>query len=429
MARPWIAKGGAVFHNQDQGKTDFKAGQSPGRDAQREESEGSSARIGLPALDPEEVRRFHENALVADIHAHPSLKTFLFGKELDRAYKAPPYQFPFTLRTNIPSLKAGSVNVMLATTHLPERDLRGDAWPLKIVAKFWKKLDRIFKEPADSLTRESLQGFEDAVAAAAKRSGEFVRVVKSHAELQQCLAEKKLAMIHAIEGAHSLNGKLENVEDFFKRGVCMLTIAHFYDNELTGSAGGIPKDLWLKKIGILKKPFHPEQGLTDFGRDVIQKMIELGMLIDLVHTSPVGRAEIVELNKNRRPLIMSHTGVRKYMDDPLNVSDGEIRAIADSGGVVGVIAMNHWLIGKDGKDGIDFMVRTVEHIANVGGEDCLALGSDFDGFTNPPNDLKEPADLPKFTAALLKRFPPRVVEKALGGNFMRALKAGWDKYQ
>ena len=398
------------------------------RSKEREEGLRAERADNVIDLSKEEIQALHEKSIVCDIHAHPPLKTFLFKKELDKVYKASSFQNPFTLRSNLPSLRAGSVNIVLATTHIPEKDLRADAWPLRGIAKLWKKLDHIFTAPDDQLTFESIDEFEEAVAKTSEKSDEFLRITKSHTELHDALAEGKLALLHAVEGGHSLNGKIENLDKLFERGVCMLTLAHFYDNDITGSAGGIPEDLWIKKLGILRKAPSVDKGLSEFGRDVVERMFEIGMLIDLVHTSPVGRSEIVEINSKKRPLIISHTGVQAIMPDPLNVSDDEIRAVADTGGVIGVIAMNHWLIGKDGKDGLQFMVDTAKHLVNVGGEDILAFGSDFDGFTNPPNDFKEPADFPKLTAALSKKFSPRVIEKALGGNFLRALKAGWDRY-
>ncbi|MFH1050401.1 MAG: membrane dipeptidase, partial [bacterium] len=132
-----------------------------------------------------------------------------------------------------------------------------------------------------------------------------------------------------------------------------------------------------------------------------------------------------------KPLIFSHVGVQKYNWHPMNPNDEEIKIIADSGGVIGVIFMNHWLSRYSTKrdNGIENLAKTIEHLVKTGGVDCVAIGTDFDGFTDPPDDLKDISELPKLIQYLskLNGISENDIEKIMGGNAMRLLKEGWGK--
>jgi membrane dipeptidase len=115
----------------------------------------------------------------------------------------------------------------------------------------------------------------------------------------------------------------------------------------------------------------------------------------------------------------------------MNPTPDEVRRIADTGGVIGVIAMGYWLTGGEGReegqrgreeDGVGAMVATMRALADQGGIDVVAIGTDFDGFTDPPDDLPDPASLPRLTEALLAAgFSEPDVEKILGSNAMRVV--------
>lgn len=206
----------------------------------------------------------------------------------------------------------------------------------------------------------------------------------------------------------------------------MLTLVHFYANELAYPVDGVPPG--MKFLGCFRSPKDLDRGLADLGPPVIEEMVRLGVLVDMTHCTPVARREVLDLVGNRRPVLMSHVGVAALKADPMNPTDAEIRAIAESGGVVGVIAMNYWLSDRHQPEGIDLMVSTIEHLRRLGGSDVVALGSDFDGFTDPPDDLREPAELPRLAGALRDAgYGASEMEKFLGGNFLRALNDGWGR--
>ncbi|UCG23372.1 MAG: membrane dipeptidase, partial [Chloroflexota bacterium] len=125
-----------------------------------------------------------------------------------------------------------------------------------------------------------------------------------------------------------------------------------------------------------------------------------------------------------------------------NLEDWEIKWIADHGGIVGVIFMNYWLQPHQGKQGLNYISRTIEHVIEVGGgkpkgEDVIAIGTDFDGFTDPPDELAHYGQLPQLTKRLMAeylsagqngdKYPDYLIEKILGENALRVLLKGWGK--
>jgi membrane dipeptidase len=189
-----------------------------------------------------------------------------------------------------------------------------------------------------------------------------------------------------------------------------------------------------KHLGCFRSPKDLAASLTPMGRDVVDEMLRLGMLVDLTHCTPPARAAVLDRVGTRRPVVMSHVGAGSINPNPMNPTPDEVRRIAETGGVVGVIAMGYWLTGRAegqrGRDagGIGAMVATVRALADQGGIDAVALGTDFDGFTDPPDDLPDPSHLPRLEEALLAGgFTGAEVEKVLGGNAMRVLTDGWQR--
>lgn len=376
-------------------------------------------------VSEQQSTRFHQQTSVIDLHVHPSLKTFLFDKKLSKRYRTGGAWNPLAMRVDLPKIKSGGVNAILSSVYLPERKMIEDCGILNLLSKILGKKFRSLKygDPF-RVTMDIIEHFEKAVDRAVSKGWKQVEIARSASELNQILAEGKIAIVHSIEGAHSLAGKLENVEKFFRKGVCLLTLAHFYQNEVTHTVGGIPED--KKFLGCFKNTVEQTGGLTEFGRKAVQEMFRLGMIVDLTHCTPAARQEVYQLNTANRPLVFSHVGVHQQNPVSMNPDDDEIKIIADTGGVIGVLFMNFWLSPQHQKNGLDLIVHTIWHLKNVGGIDCVAIGSDFDGFTDPPDDIKDISQMPRLTHALLNAgFSQTEVEKILGGNVLRLLQNGW----
>jgi membrane dipeptidase len=182
----------------------------------------------------------------------------------------------------------------------------------------------------------------------------------------------------------------------------------------------------MRRFGCFKQAKDLDLGLGPIGPAVIEEMVRLGMVVDLTHCTPKARRQAWEICGSRRPLIFSHVGVQPLADDPMSPTEDEIRRIAATGGVIAVIFMNSWLGEHRSKNGLDAIVATIRAITNLGGIDTVAIGSDFDGFTDPPDDLADISQMPKLTEALLDAgFGDAEIEKILGLNMERVLRDGW----
>jgi membrane dipeptidase len=368
--------------------------------------------------------------MVIDLHVHPSLKIFLFDKKLYRKYPAGGAWNPFSMRVSLPRLQAGGARAIVTSVYLPEPKMIRDCFlmgaTLWVMSLFNRKFRIMKKENPFRATVEILNHFEHAVAKAQKKGWTDLKLVRSVPEFRQALDEKKLTLIHAVEGAHSLNGEIANLQELFNRGVCMLTLAHFYQNEVTQTVGGIPSD--KKFIGCFKNEAIQQGGLSEFGHEVVQEMFRLGMIVDLTHCTPKAREEVFEINNNQRPLVFSHTGVSTMNSHPMNPTDEEIKMVAECGGIIGTIFMNHWLAPGEPKNGLNLLVKTIRHVVNNGGIESVAIGSDFDGFTDPPDDIKNAAQYPKLATELEKSgFTSDDIEKIFVGNARRLIESGWGK--
>lgn len=229
---------------------------------------------------------------------------------------------------------------------------------------------------------------------------EFI-VVKTRKDLKHLIeahkANKKVIGGYlGIEGAHCLEGKIENLDKIYDEGVRMIGLTHFFDNELGGSAHGISKD-----------------GLTDFGRQVIARMDELGMIIDVAHASPAMIDDI--LDQTNHPIVVSHTGVRGTVDNVRNLSDDHVKRIAANGGLIGV-AYFKGAVNTPLTEGI---VESMKYIKSIAGVECIALGSDYDGAMTAPFDV---TGLPLLVEELMKEgFTEDEIRAIMGGNMKKYL--------
>lgn len=412
-------------------------------------------------------QQLHDEAVVVDLHAHPSMKMALFRRNLARRYRvAPPGFWPFSMRTNFDKLATGGVDVLLSAIMAPEKPLLEDMPLLKLMQftsrQVWQDLvEQTYFAASQTILRE----FEQQVAdynLGSPRPKRPVRVAHSVAELDAVVAQGStgpIAIVHTLEGAHALEGAvcqrqagngsggweraardeiLSNLDSFFAQGVASITLAHFYPNRVVYPCFPFPETvLSLARWRRVVSSFDLSAGLTSIGEEVVERMLDLGMLIDLTHCTPVARARVYEIVKSRNKqaaVIATHVGVRALKPSPYCLEDWELRWIADHGGVVGVIFMNYWL-GAHDRLGLDLIVETIDHIVDVAGIDSVGIGTDFDGFTDPPDDVVDATQMPRLTQHLLgqtrmgseRRYPAEVVKQILGGNALRVLRAGWGR--
>lgn len=194
-----------------------------------------------------------------------------------------------------------------------------------------------------------------------KKNSDEIVLATNYEEIMKNQSEGKLTALLSIEEGAVLEGKLENLKKFYDLGVRMMTISWNHVNELS-----FPHN----------KVEYREKGLTDFGREVVHKMNELGMLVDVSHISDGGFYEIAKISS--KPIIATHSNSRAMMNHSRNLTDDMIKVLANKGGVTG-INFFHLFLSDKSESKLEDMVRHIKHIVNVGGIDVVSLGSDFDG--------------------------------------------------
>jgi membrane dipeptidase len=246
--------------------------------------------------------------------------------------------------------------------------------------------------------REQIDILDEAIA----RRPADLRLVKTAEELEVCARDGAIGALLGIEGAHALEGSLDRVGAFAQRGLRYLGFLHFSANEAGYPAYGPGR--------------RDAQGLTPWGFELVGCCEAAGVLVDLSHINRRGFLDACSVAT--RPPIVSHTGVLGVYEHWRNIDDAQLRAVADLGGVVGVVFYPRYL----GGDGLEPVVRHFLHILDVVGEDTPALGSDWDGFIVPTRELSDPRGLPLLTDALLRAgVPERVIAKILRQNVLRVL--------
>jgi membrane dipeptidase len=370
------------------------------------------------------IARLHREAPLTDTHAHPAMKAYLFRRNLWRHYRSSAVLSPFASRTDFHRLERGGVGVVWSANYIPERQLLEDCFLLRVISALLLPGHRKITtgHPFDRLL-EMMDAMEHEIA----RRPDRVELAKSAADLRRIREAGKIAIVHTLEGAHMLDRDPERLDVLADRGVAMITLAHFYDNGFVAHVDGMPEDLWLRKLCTFQFGAGGTPPLTDLGRELLRKMVERRMLVDVTHCTPAARAEVYAELGGSVPLLATHIGVAQLRNDPYNLTDDELREIAASGGAVGVIFMTYWLSPDEPKYGLEMIWKTIEHVHDVTGSwDHLMLGTDFDGFTDPPDDVRDASELPKVTQMLLDRgVAEDDVMKILGGNATRVLEVGW----
>jgi membrane dipeptidase len=272
---------------------------------------------------------------------------------------------------------------------------------------------------------------------------------KNYHELEFALNEGKFCGIMGAEGGKMIEGSIDNLQILYNRGVRYLGLTWNTSNEIAVSA----KDEYEKSI---------KSGLTEFGKNVVKKMNEIGMIIDVSHLSESAFWDVVSLSTS--PIIASHSNCYTLAPHYRNLTDDQIKAIANSGGYIGInfyykfivpnanqneitniqskfknysnklddsdlIAFNEqryeFMLNNSSNAGvsIDKLIDHIDYIVKLAGIDYVGLGSDFDGSITTVNELYDATCYPVLTKKLSERgYKDDEIKKILGGNFIRVFK-------
>ena len=367
---------------------------------------------------------------VVDLHAHPALKSCLFKTRFWNAHHPPAGYFPLTMCVDVDALLHGGVKTFVCATYVPERTLFKDVWPLGVLAAVHPRTKHIATAPMDQLTREGLDAAEDMIADTRRLRGDVIEVARTHSDVERITKQGKICMLHAVEGAHHLGGSLDGVDYLYERGVCLMVVPHLYPNEAGGCVDLLSGCKLARWFGCFRPKYQDASGLSAWGHELVEKLLDVGIIVDPTHGTRELRKQMIALARKhpkRRPVVMSHVYLPTSRQSPKAPDSDEIRAIADTGGVIGIMMAQYPGPGRRGLTGIEVVMQTIDHLVRYGGEDVVAIGSDFDGFTSVPKDLKSPRGYANLRQAMLGRYSESQVAKFLSGNAERVLRAGWGR--
>lgn len=233
------------------------------------------------------------------------------------------------------------------------------------------------------------------------------------------IKENNINALLTVEGGGAIEGDPRKLEALYARGVRMMTLVWNEPNKLGYPA--FPDYRGLTAGNLAER--ETAQGLTETGREIVERMAELKMLADVSHGSDKLFEDVAEICARKGvPFVASHSGANAVHSCARNLTDFQIRALADCGGVVGLVFCADFLSHDNSREGQRAaLLAHAKHILSVGGEDVLSIGSDFDGM--PPNPyIKGPADMPRLLEDLERAFGARAAEKIASKNFLRVFK-------
>lgn len=234
------------------------------------------------------------------------------------------------------------------------------------------------------------------------RSRKFIDLVTSKEHLRKLGMSKKTHGILAIEGGEVLCGDIRILNILFTLGVRSICLTWNQRNEIADGC-------WESGTG---------GGLTSFGIKVVNRMNELGMIIDVSHMSEAGFWSVIDTSQ--APIIVSHGNCKTICNHARNLNDNQIKALAQKEGVVGITFVPEFLTASSAS--IEDVLNHIEYVINLVGPDYVGIGSDFDGVDKLPIGLEEVSKIPDIAEGLFKRgYKEQDVRKIMGGNFLRIL--------
>lgn len=334
----------------------------------------------------------HRKLFIADLHADP----LLWNRDLNERASVGHIDVPRLIEGNVGLQVFGVVTKTPRKMNVDRNDDSTDSISLLFAAQrrppnTWVSLKARALHQASELRR--LSEASSRRLSLVRTRGELDAFVKARAD-----KPATVGALLSLEGLHALEGDAAAVDRLFDAGFRMLGLAHFFDNDFSGSAHGVKK-----------------AGLSETGRALVARMESLGITIDLAHASSAAFDDVLALAK--KPVVVSHTGVKGTCDNNRNLTDAQLRRLAKNGGVAGI---GYWKTATCGTDA-KAIAKAIRHAVKVAGVDHVGLGSDFDGAVATPFDA---AGLVELTDALLASgLDEQAIGKVMGGNVLRVLRA------
>lgn len=325
-----------------------------------------------------QAKHLHKTAIILDSHCDTPMfftndskaNATMFGTRSDKVL------------VNLPKMTEGRLDASIMVAYLPQGERTPEAYKA-VTAK----------------TNRLLTQIKEIVGANSDRVG----LAETAEDILHLKAQGKKAILRGIENGYAIGRDLSLLQHFKRRGIVYMTLCHNGDNDICDSARGNAE----------------HGGLSPFGREVVQEMNRLGILVDMSHAAESSFYDALELS--HVPIVCSHSSARALCDHPRNLTDDQMRALAKHGGVAQTTVYQGFL-RKEGEASIVDAIEHLCHAVRIMGVEHVGLGTDFDGDGGVPG-LADASEIINFTRHLLLRhFSEQDIRLIMGGNFLRVMK-------
>ena len=320
-----------------------------------------------------EAKRLHNRILTLDSHCDTPM---FFDQQIDFASRDP------KILVDLHKMTEGHLDATIMVAYLKQLELTDEA-----LLAATAKADRILNE----------------IEAMVAKSCSYVDIAYTPADLYRLKSEGKKAIMLGIENGYAIGNDISNIERFRNWGVVYMTLCHNGNNQLCGSARYNDEGL----------------GVNAFGEQVIKEMNRVGMMVDISHA---GEQTFYDaLNISSKPIVASHSSARALCNHPRNLTDDQLKALADKGGVAQVTLYSGFL-KEQGMATIQDAIDHLNHMVNIMGIEHVGIGTDFDG-DGGITGCASASELINFTRCLLKeRYSEEDIRRIWGGNFLRVME-------
>ena len=320
-----------------------------------------------------EAKRLHNRILTLDSHCDTPM---FFDQQIDFASRDP------KILVDLHKMTEGHLDATIMVAYLKQLELTDEA-----LLAATAKADRILNE----------------IEAMVAKSCSYVDIAYTPADLYRLKSEGKKAIMLGIENGYAIGNDISNIERFRNRGVVYMTLCHNGNNQLCGSARFNDEGL----------------GVNAFGEQVIKEMNRVGMMVDISHAGE--RTFYDALNISSKPIVASHSSARALCNHPRNLTDDQLKALADKRGVAQVTLYSGFL-KEQGMATIQDAIDHLNHMVNIMGIEHVGIGTDFDG-DGGITGCASASELINFTRCLLKeRYSEEDIRRIWGGNFLRVME-------
>ena len=320
-----------------------------------------------------EAKRLHSRILSLDSHCDTPM---FFDQQIDFASRDP------KILVDLHKMTEGHLDATIMVAYLQQLGLSDEDLQAATA-----KADRILNE----------------IEAMVAKSNPYVNIAYTPADLYRLKIEGKKAIMLGIENGYAIGKDITNIERFRRRGVVYMTLCHNGNNQLCGSARYNDDNL----------------GVNAFGEQVIQEMNRVGMMVDISHAGEQTFYDALSISQ--KPIVASHSSSRALCNHPRNLTDAQLKALADKGGVAQVTLYNGFL-KEQGTANIQDAIAHLNHMVDVMGIEHVGIGTDFDG-DGGIIGCASASELINFTRCLLKeRYSEEDIRRIWGGNFLRVME-------